>query len=49
MVPGTQTKVYDENLLILADNLKAVKYLLLNGFKEKIDLVYIDPPFYSGV
>ena len=48
VVPGTQTKVYDENLLILADNLKAMKYLLLNGFKEKIDLVYIDPPFYSG-
>lgn len=46
--PGTQTKVYVENLLILADNLKATKYLLLNGFKEKIDLVYIDPPFYSG-
>jgi adenine-specific DNA-methyltransferase len=48
VAPGTQTKVYHENLLILADNLKAMKYLLLNGFKEKIDLVYIDPPFYSG-
>jgi adenine-specific DNA-methyltransferase len=47
-VPGTRTKSFDENLLILADNLKAMKYLLLNGFKEKIDLVYIDPPFYTG-
>ena len=48
MVPRTHRKVHDENLLILADNSKAMKYLLQNGFKEKIDLVYIDPPFYSG-
>lgn len=37
-----------ENFLILADNLIAIKYLLRNGFREKIDLIYIDPPFYTG-
>lgn len=36
------------NFLIQADNLIAVKYLLRNGFREKIDLIYIDPPFYTG-
>jgi len=48
VVPRTHRKVHDENLLILADNSIAMKYLLQNGFKEKIDLIYIDPPFYSG-
>jgi adenine-specific DNA-methyltransferase len=36
------------NFLIQADNLVAVRYLLRNGFREKIDLIYIDPPFYTG-
>ncbi|HEY7110955.1 MAG TPA: site-specific DNA-methyltransferase [Nitrososphaeraceae archaeon] len=36
------------NFLIHADNLVAIKYMLRNGFREKIDLIYIDPPFFSG-
>ncbi len=33
------------NKLIYGDNLQALKYLLDNGYKEKIKLIYIDPPF----
>ncbi|BBM89259.1 site-specific DNA-methyltransferase [Spirochaetota bacterium] len=37
------------NLLIKADNLTALKYLLENkNLKNKIDLVYIDPPFATN-
>ena len=37
-----------KNLLFWGENLE-VLYSLLNDFEEKIDLIYIDPPFYSGV
>ena len=36
------------NLLIQSDNLAGLNHLLDNGFKGKIDLVYIDPPFATG-
>jgi len=36
------------NLLIQSDNLSGLNYLLANGFKGKIDLVYIDPPYATG-
>jgi adenine-specific DNA-methyltransferase len=36
------------NLLIHSDNLAGLNYLLANGFKGKIDLVYIDPPYATG-
>ena len=36
------------NLLIKSDNLAGLNYLLTNGFKGKIDLVYIDPPYATG-
>ena len=36
------------NLLIQSDNLLGLNYLLTNGFKGKIDLVYIDPPYATG-
>src|SRR5215213_2440577 len=36
------------NLLFHCDNLECVNYLLKHGFENKIDLVYIDPPFLSG-
>jgi adenine-specific DNA-methyltransferase len=36
------------NLLIKADNLDGLNYLLVNGFEGKIDLVYIDPPYATG-
>jgi adenine-specific DNA-methyltransferase len=38
----------DSNLLIQADNIKGLNYLLENGLKGKIDLVYIDPPYATG-
>ena len=36
------------NLLFHSDNLIAINYLLEKGFQQKIDLIYIDPPFNSG-
>jgi adenine-specific DNA-methyltransferase len=36
------------NFLIHADNLEGLKYLLDNGYKGKVDLVYIDPPYATG-
>jgi adenine specific DNA methylase Mod len=36
------------NLLFHCDNLDCVNYLLKRGFENKVDLVYIDPPFLSG-
>ncbi|MFX1391107.1 MAG: DNA methyltransferase [Promethearchaeota archaeon] len=36
------------NRLYWSDNLDVICYLLNNNFKGKIDLIYIDPPFFSG-
>lgn len=36
------------NLLFHSDNIDAMNHLIKLGFSEKIDLVYIDPPFWSG-
>ncbi|MBY9014916.1 MAG: site-specific DNA-methyltransferase [Candidatus Lokiarchaeota archaeon] len=36
-----------KNLLFWGDNFE-VAYYLLNNFEETIDLIYIDPPFFSG-
>ena len=38
----------DKNILIQADNLYGMEWLLDNGYKGKVDLVYIDPPFATG-
>ena len=38
-----------QNLLFHGDNKEALGYLLANGFRGKIDLIYIDPPFNTGV
>ncbi len=35
------------NKLFWGENLEVLTFLL-NNFKEKIDLIYIDPPFFSG-
>jgi adenine-specific DNA-methyltransferase len=35
------------NRLIWGDNLLAMQALLAHGYEEKIDLIYIDPPFDS--
>ena len=37
-----------KNKLFWGENLN-VLYHLLNDFEEKVDLIYIDPPFFSGV
>jgi len=37
-----------QNLLFHGDNKEVLAYLLANGFRRKVDLVYIDPPFDSG-
>lgn len=36
------------NLLFHGDNKEVLAHLLANGYRGKIDLVYIDPPFDSG-
>lgn len=36
------------NLLFHGDNKEILSTLLTNGFRGKIDLIYIDPPFDSG-
>lgn len=38
-----------QNLLFHGDNKEVMGFLLGNGFRNKIDLVYIDPPFNTGV
>ena len=38
----------DYNLLFHGDNKEILSTLLTNGFRGKIDLIYIDPPFDSG-
>ena len=46
-INGTNHRKW-KNKLFWEDNLN-VLYHLLNDFEEKIDLIYIDPPFFSGV
>ncbi len=38
-----------QNLLFHGENKEVLGYLLTNGFRRKIDLIYIDPPFNTGV
>lgn len=38
----------NENLLIRGENLSALKSLTNKGFRNMVDLVYIDPPFATG-
>ncbi|MBQ0016813.1 MAG: site-specific DNA-methyltransferase [Bacteroidales bacterium] len=39
----------EKSILIQADNLDGLRYLLEEkGLREKIDLIYIDPPFATG-
>src|ERR687895_124807 len=40
--------LWNRNLLFHCDNLGCINYLLKHGFENKIDLIYIDPPFLSG-
>ena len=36
---------FNNSLLVEGDNLQAMQYMVNNDFKNKIDLIYIDPPF----
>jgi adenine-specific DNA-methyltransferase len=36
------------NRLISGDNLLAMQALLASGYEGKVDLIYIDPPFWTG-
>lgn len=38
-----------DGLLYHGDNKEVLAYLLANGFRGKINLIYIDPPFNTGV
>jgi len=44
---GFKSPQLRSNKLFWGDNLE-VLYFLLNNFEDKIDLIYIDPPFFSG-
>jgi len=37
-----------QNLLLYGDNKDVLAWLLANGYRGKVDLIYIDPPFDSG-
>lgn len=37
-----------ENCLFQGDNLEVMKYLSENGYREKVNLIYLDPPFFSN-
>lgn len=36
-----------ENLLVRGDNLSYMLYLLNSGYEGRLDMIYIDPPFFS--
>lgn len=36
------------NILLKGDNVVGMNWLINNGYKGKVDLVYIDPPFATG-
>ncbi len=36
-----------DNMIFVGDNLKCMMFLLKNGFEEKFDMIYIDPPFFT--
>lgn len=42
-------KATGNGTLVKGDNIKWMKHMLNTGYKEKINLIYIDPPFFSGV
>ena len=46
-VPILQSGTGLDNLLVKGDNLRLMKHMLESGYKGKINLIYIDPPFFS--
>ena len=45
--PGRTKEENIENQVVWGDNLTYITELLDSGYREKLDLVYVDPPFYS--
>ena len=39
---------HGHNFLLHGDNIEILSSLLASGFRDKVDLIYIDPPFDSG-
>lgn len=46
--PNSSIEKSTANRLIWGDNLLAMQALLASGYEEKIKLVYVDPPFWTG-
>lgn len=46
--PTNEIESRPKNLLLHGDNKDALAWLLANGYRRRINLVYIDPPFDSG-
>jgi len=44
----TGEKPENDGLLFHGDNKEVLAYLLANGYRGKVNLIYIDPPFDSG-
>ena len=42
---GFKLEPEKENIILQGENFKALSILLKNGYRSKIDLIYIDPPF----
>ena len=42
---GFKLEPEKENIIFQGENFKALSILLKNGYRSKIDLIYIDPPF----
>lgn len=38
----------DSGMLIHGENIEAMRWLLENGYRETVDLVYVDPPFATN-
>nr|MDO8085992.1 site-specific DNA-methyltransferase [Candidatus Sigynarchaeum springense] len=47
-VPGHPAAGLCPNRLIQGDNMQIMRHLLAAGYGGRIDLIYIDPPFWSG-
>jgi len=45
---GELEKKHTGGLLFHGDNKEVLAYLLANGYRAKVNLIYIDPPFDSG-
>lgn len=39
--------IYSQNLFFTGDNLEVLRHLQ-NNYQNKIDLIYIDPPYNTG-